>query len=151
MPKPDLCILECVISGYYQLMNVIIMQASMYSPSACVWNAIDKQYDILAVSVVNTGGGLTLSNGRGRSQAETLPLALRKNSDAITLLQEDSLLTLAALLSSYGSLKSLVRAFALWFKAMTLSIGCSYYIPMTFCDLIGAAICLQWGQVRYRH
>ena len=81
----------------------------MYSPSACVWNAIDKQYDILAVSVVNTGGelpGLALSNGRGRSQAGTLILALWKNSDAITLLQEDSLLTLAVLLLSYGSLKS---------------------------------------------
>ena len=41
---------------------------------------------------------------------ETLPLALRKNSDAITLLQEGSLLTLAVLLSSYGSLKSLVSS-----------------------------------------
>ena len=64
---------------------------------------IDKQY--LAASVVNTGGELptavSLSNGRGRSQAETLPLALRKNSDAITLLQEGSLLTLAILFSSY--------------------------------------------------
>ena len=96
-----------------QLMNVITMRESIYSPSACVWNAIDKHYDILAVPVVNTGGelaGLTLSNGRGRSQAETLPLALRKNSDAITLLQEGSLLTLAVLLSSYGSLKSLVSS-----------------------------------------
>ena len=45
----------------------------MYSPSACVWNAIGKQYNILAVSVVNTGGqlpGLTFSNRRGRSQVE---------------------------------------------------------------------------------
>ena len=68
----------------------------MYSPSAYVWNAIDKQYDTLAVSVVNTGGklpGLTLSNGRERSQVETRPLALRKNSDAITHLQEGSFLS----------------------------------------------------------
>ena len=144
MPIPDLCILECVITGYYKLMNVIITRDSVYSPSAGVWNAIDKQYDILAVSVVNTGRelpGLTLSNGRGRSQAETLPLALRKNSGAITLLQEGSLLTLAILLSSYGSLKSLVSSLCASFKAMTLWTGCSYYIPVTFCDLIGAAIC----------
>ena len=36
MPIPDLCILECVITGYYKLMNVIITRESMYSPSACV-------------------------------------------------------------------------------------------------------------------
>ena len=113
MPIPDLCILECVITGYYKLMNVIIMRDSVYSPSAYILNAIDKQYDILTLSVVNTGGelpGLTLSNGRGRSQAKTLPSALRKNSGAITLLQEGSLLTLAVLLSTYGSLKSLVSS-----------------------------------------
>ena len=84
------------------------MRKSMYSPSVCIWNAIEKQYDILAMSVVNTGGELprlTLSNGRGRSQVETLPLALQNNSDAITLLQEGSLLTSAVFLSSYGSLK----------------------------------------------
>ena len=43
---------------------------------------IDKHYDILAVSVVNIGGelpGLTLANGRERSQAETLLIALWKN------------------------------------------------------------------------
>ena len=65
------------------------------------------------MSVVNTGGefpGLTLSIGRGMSQGETLPLALQKNSDAITLLKQGSLLTLAVLLSSYGSLKSLVSS-----------------------------------------
>ena len=112
------------------------------------------QYDVLAVSVVNTGcalPALSLPNGRerkGKERAETLPLALRKNSDAITLLQEGSLLTLAVL-SSYGSLKLQV-AFALSFKAMTFQPG-TYYIPVTFCDLIGAAIYLQWGQVRYRH
>ena len=74
----------------------------MYSPSAYVWNTLNKQYDISAVSVVNTGSelpGLTLSNGRGRSQGKTLSLAFRKNSDAIMLLQEGSLLTLAVLLS----------------------------------------------------
>ena len=63
----------------------------MYSPSACVWNAIDNQYNTLAVSVVNTGGqlpGLTFSNERGRSQVEKCLLALWKNSNAITLLQE---------------------------------------------------------------
>ena len=85
----------------------------MYSPSACVWNAIDKQYDTLAVSVVNTGCALPArwpyeTEGKG-SQAETLSLALRKNSGAITLLQEGSLLILAVL-SSYGSLKSLVSS-----------------------------------------
>ena len=31
-------------------MNIIVKQYSMYSPSACIWNAIDKQYDILCVS-----------------------------------------------------------------------------------------------------
>jgi len=72
-------------------MDVIITWESMYSPSACVWNAIDNQYNILAMSVVNTGGqlpGLTFSNGRGRSQVEKRPLALWKNSNAIALLQE---------------------------------------------------------------
>ena len=41
----------------------------MYSPSGCVWNTIDKQYDILAVSVVNTGGelpGLTVLKRKGK-------------------------------------------------------------------------------------
>ena len=99
------------------------------------------------MSVVNTGGelpGLTLSNGRGRSQAETLPLALRKNSGAITLLQEGSLLTLAVLLSSYGSLNSLVSSLCASFKAIRYEPDVQ---PVTFCDLIGAAIYLQWGQV----
>ena len=80
---------------------------SLYCPSALRLKRDDKQYDILAVSVVNTGSelpGMTLSNRRGRSQAETLPLALQKNSNAITFLQEGNLLTLAVLLSSYGSL-----------------------------------------------
>ena len=66
---PDLCILECEISAYYKLMNVIITRESMYSFSACVRNAIDKQYDILDVSVVNTGcalSALSLPNGRER-------------------------------------------------------------------------------------
>ena len=71
MPIPDLCILECVITGYYKLMSIIIERDSMHSPSACICNVIDKQYDILRVSseIVNTGSelpGLTLSNGRGR-------------------------------------------------------------------------------------
>ena len=113
MPIPDLCILECVITGYYKLMNVIITRESMYNPSACVWNGIDKQYDVLAVSVVNTGcafPALTLPNGRERKPGGDTSLALRKNNDAITLLQEGSLLNLAVLLSSYGSLKSLVSS-----------------------------------------
>ena len=108
----------------------------------------------LAMSVVNTGGelpGLTLSNGRGRSQAERLPLALRKNSDAVSLLQEGSLLTLAVLLSSYGSLKLLVSSLCAFIQSYDVSTRYPYYIPVTFCDLIGAAIYLQWGQVRYRH
>ena len=77
-------------------MNVIITRDLVYSLSACVWNAIDKQYDILTVSVVNAGGelpGLTLQKEGERSQVETLPLALQKNSGVITLLQEGSLLT----------------------------------------------------------
>ena len=36
MPIPDLYILECVITGYYKLMNVIITREPMYSPSVCV-------------------------------------------------------------------------------------------------------------------
>ena len=36
MPIPDLWTLECVIAGYYKLMNIIITQASMFSPSAGV-------------------------------------------------------------------------------------------------------------------
>ena len=36
MPVPDLCILECVITGYYKLMNVIITRDLVYSLSACV-------------------------------------------------------------------------------------------------------------------
>ena len=43
------------------------------------------------------------------SQGETLPLALQKNSDAITLLKQGSLLTLAVL-SSFLTLKSLVSS-----------------------------------------
>ena len=63
-----------------KIMNVIVMWYSMNSPFACVWNAIDKQYDILAMSVVNIGGELpwlTLSNRRERGQTETLSLALQ--------------------------------------------------------------------------
>ena len=52
--------------------------------------------------------GRKVTEGKG-SQAETLSLALRKNSGAITLLQEDSLQILAVL-SSYGSLKLLVSS-----------------------------------------
>ena len=65
------------------------------------------------MSVVNTGGelpGLTLLKQKGRTQAETLTVALRKNSDAITLLQQGNFLTFAVLLSSYSSLKSLVSS-----------------------------------------
>ena len=63
----------------------IVTCDSMYSSSAYVLNVHDWQalrYHILAVSVVNIGGelpGLTLANGRGRSQAETLLIALWKN------------------------------------------------------------------------
>ena len=63
------------------------------------------------MSVVNTGcafPALTLPNGSERKPGGDTSLALRKNNDAITLLQEGSLLNLAVLLSSYGSLKSLV-------------------------------------------
>ena len=52
------------------------------------------------------------------SQAETHPLAHEKNSNAIMLLQEGILLTLAVLPSNYGSLKSVDTAFALPFKTM---------------------------------
>ena len=68
---------------------------------------------ISCVSVVNTGGelqGLTLFKRKGKEPSgDTSLIALRKNSDAITLLQEGSLLTLAVLLSIYGKLKSLVK------------------------------------------
>ena len=36
MPIPYLCTLECVITVYYKLMNIIITRASMFSPSAGV-------------------------------------------------------------------------------------------------------------------
>ena len=86
--------------------------------------------------------GCAYQTEEGGSQAETLLLALGKNSDAITLLQEGSLLYLTALLSNYGNLNSLVAAFGLTFKAMMQSTACSDYIPVTFYQ-IGAAIFLQ--------
>ena len=66
--------------------------------------------------------GLSLYHMQGQrkwSQAETLPIVHGKNSDSITLLQEGSSLNLAILFSNCGSLKLLVAAFALPFKAMT--------------------------------
>ena len=86
-------------------MNVIVTQL-LYSPSAGDLSSVSSEHP-----------GLTLSNRRGRSQAETLTLALRKISDAVTTLQEASWLT-SAVISSYGSLKSLVSSLcALSFKA----------------------------------
>ena len=86
-------------------------------------------------------------NGREGSQAETLSLAVRKNSDAITFLQQGSLLILAVLLSSYGTPKSLYSKQPFRF-AMTFQLDVLITFPVTFCDLIGAAIYLQRGQVR---
>ena len=64
------------------------------------------------------------------SQAETHPLACGKNSDAITLLQEVSLLiALAVLPPNYGSLKLLDAAFELPFKAMTYQPDVLYTFP----------------------
>ena len=103
-------------------MNVIITRESMYSLSACIWNAIDKQYNVILamywIQAVNSQGWAYQAEGE-ESQAETHPLARGKNSDAIMLLQEGSLLTLAVLPSNYGSLKLLDAAFVLPFKAMT--------------------------------
>ena len=71
--------------------------------------------------------GLSLPNEGEGSQAEIHPLACGKNSDAITLLQEGSLLiALAVLPSNYGSLKLLDAAFALPFKAMTYQLDVLY-------------------------
>ena len=100
MPIPDLCILERVITGYYKLMDVIITRVTRCTAlQPASETRLTSSTISWPVSVVNTGGelpGLTLSN-RGRSQAETLPLVLRKNRGAITLLQEGGLLTLAVL------------------------------------------------------
>ena len=105
-------------------MNVIITRDSMCSLSACIWNAIDKQYNVILavywIQAVNSQGWAYQTEGK--SQAETHPLARGKNSNAITLLQECRLLTLAVLPSNYGSLKSLDAAFALPFKAMTYQL-----------------------------
>ena len=56
---------------------------------------------------MNTGGELSLkANGRGRKQSRDTSLSpSEKQPDAITLLQQGSLLT-SAVLSNYGSLKS---------------------------------------------
>ena len=53
-----------------------------------------------------------------------------------------------AVLSSYGSLVTSKQPLRFHSKLLMISTGCSYYIPVTFCDLIGAAIYLQWGQVK---
>ena len=69
----------------------------MYSLSACIWNAIDKQYNVIMsvywIQVVNSQGWAYQTEGEG-SQAETHPLACGKKSDATTFLQEGSLLKL---------------------------------------------------------
>ena len=68
---------------------------------------IDKQYDVLAMSVVNTGCALpVLSSPNGRERkpggdTSLSPLEEQRCHHALA-----SLLNLAVLLSSYGSLKS---------------------------------------------
>ena len=47
--------------------------------------------------------GLSLPNERGRKPGEDIPLPHGKNSDATTLLQEGSLLILAAVLGSLNT------------------------------------------------
>ena len=78
---PDLCTLKCVITGYRVLQtyechyNMVLDVQSFCLASEMRLTAV---YNTLTVSVVNTGGelpGVTLSNGRGRSQAKTLSLA----------------------------------------------------------------------------
>lgn len=90
------------------------MQDWLCSLSACIWNAwLTKQYNaILAlhwIQMVNSQGW--------ESQAEKLPLAHGKNSDANMLLQKGNLLTLVAVLGSLNKLLAL--AITLQSKAMT--------------------------------
>ena len=116
--------MECVLNGYYRLihnLNVITMWELMYSFSACIWNVIDKQYNVVLamywIQAVDSQGWAYQTEGEW-SQGEIHPLAHGKNSDTITVLQEGSLLTLAVLPSNYGSLKSLDAAFVFPFKTM---------------------------------
>ena len=79
--------MECVLTGYYKLIRV--------------WNVIDKQYNVILavywIQAVNYQGWAYQTEGEG-SQAEIHPSACGKNSDAITLLQEGSLLITSAVL-----------------------------------------------------
>ena len=84
---------------YYKLMNVIMTLYSMYIPTVlCLkpdWQA------------VHTTG--CLKEGKDPSGDTSPESAFQKNSNAITLLQEGISLTLAVL-SSYGSIMSLVSS-----------------------------------------
>ena len=71
---------------------------------------------------------------------ETLPLVLQKNSDAITLLQKGKLLTLAVLLSSYGSLKSLLQP--LYFHSKLWHYQPDVLITFPWCSVI-------WLELQY--
>ena len=71
---------------------------------------------------------------------ETLPLVLQKNSDAITLLQRSKLLTLAVLLSSYGSLKSLLQP--LYFHSKLWHYQSDVLITFPWCSVI-------WLELQY--
>ena len=54
MPEGECSVGYLELRCYYKLMNIIITRASLFSPSARRLNAIDKQNDILIVSVVNS-------------------------------------------------------------------------------------------------
>ena len=131
MPIPDLCILEWAITGY--------------SWNGCHYNVVMQLTSSTMLSWAYSEykwwtPRAELTKGKGKKPSrDTYLVALQKNTDAITLLQQSSLLT-SAVLSNYASLKSLVvAAFVLSFKAMTLSTRCSYYIPVTLYNLIEAA------------
>ena len=73
MPIPDLCTLECVITGNYKLMNVIITRESRYSLSTVSKRQLTSS---TIMSVVNIGGelpGLTLSTEGGWFSMSPLP------------------------------------------------------------------------------
>ena len=61
---------------------------------------------------------------------------------AITLLQEGSLLTLAVLLSSYGSLNLLVSSLRTFIQSYDVMNRMFLLHSCDICDLIGAAIYL---------
>ena len=149
-PRPHLCILECVITSHYKLidnMNVFITWKSMCSLSVCIWNTQMTSSTLLSHLFSEyrwwtPRAELTNHNVKERSQTETLPLADGKPSHSCILP------TSAVLLSNYGSLNSLVAAFMLPFTTMTKSTGYHNYILVGVLQSdLSCNIFLQWGQV----